>query len=264
MRYPKMTLRLGLLGCLMLAWGCVKSVTGQYYNFQADQHYYQDRKDQAFDLYLQAARNGVADSQYQVAQMLLYCDGVPGSTAEGIRWLKKAADQQHAEAARDLGLYFLNGEFGCSRDTKAGVRLLEQSAGGGDSLSMFMLGYLYVSGYGGSRDTATAAYWFTQAAAHGESVPEDWQDANYLAASKAPSPFDAGVESRARIKRAQTGLKALGYYKSAIDGIAGPGTAKAVKQFQADQHVAVTGQIDAALMRHLYRRIVFDPMNIQM
>jgi TPR repeat protein len=254
----------GMMGCLMLACGCVKTVKGHYYNLQADHYYYGDQKQQAFDMYHKSAENGVADAQYQVAQMLLYCDGVPGSTAEGMQWLEKAAAQGHVEAARDLGLYLLDGEFDSQRDTGRALSLLERAGSDGDTLSMLTLGYLYLCGYGAPRNPEKAAYWYGQAADYGESIPVVWKDAVYLAGLKTPPAFDPKLERRERIKRAQTGLKALGYYKSTIDGIVGPGTAGAVKRFQQDQKIDVTGKIDVALMRHLYRRIVFDPMNRRM
>ena len=257
----KTIVRLGLLGCLLLACGCVKTVKGQYYRLQADHYYYGDQKQQAFEMYYQSAQNGVASAQYRVAQMLLFSDGVSANSIEGKQWLEKAAQQEHMDAARDLGLYLLEGEFGWPRDTQRGVWFLERAAAGGDSLSMMTLGYLYYTGYGVTRNVQAAAHWYSQAAQQGESIPLQWQDAGYLAGAQAPPPFDARMELRARIRRAQTGLKALGYYKSAVDGIAGPGTERAVKQFQKDQQMEVSGRIDVALMRQLYRRIVFDPMN---
>ena len=257
-------IRLGLLGCLLLACGCVKAVKGQYYNLQADHYYYGDQKQQAFEMYYRSAQNGVADAQYMVAQMLLYSDGVSANSIEGKQWLEKAAQQEHVEAARDLGLYLLQGEFGWPMDTQRGVWFLERAAAGNDCLSMMTLGYLYFTGYGVERNVQTAAYWYRQSAQHGESIPSQWQDAGSLAGVQAPPPFDAKAELRARIKRAQAGLKSLGYYTSTVDGIAGPGTARAVKKFQKDQQVEVNGRIDVALMRQLYRRIVFDPMFRQM
>ena len=264
MDYKTVTVRLGLLGCLMLTCGCVKTVKGHYYNMQADQYYYGDQKKLAFDMYHKSAENGVADAQYQVSQMLLYEDGVSGNPFEGLQWLEKSAAQGHVEATRDLGLYLLEGEFGRSRDTGRAVRLLEQAATEGDTLSMLTLGYLYFSGYGAPRNPATAANWYSLAADNGESIPVVWKDPTYLAGIKEAPPFNPNAERRERIKRAQTGLKALGYYKSAIDGIAGPGTDSAVRHFQQDQQINVTGKIDLVLMRHLYRRIVFDPMNRMM
>lgn len=263
MKLGKMVRGFGMVVSVMLACGCVKTVTGKYYNLKADGLYYSDQKAAAYAAYSQSAQDGVADAQYMVAQMLLYNDGIGGNSAEGLQWLEKAAQQNHVEAIRDLGIYRMNGEFDCPRDPRQGAALLSRAAEGGDSLAMLTLGYLYVSGYGVDRNSETAAYWFGQAARQGEAIPAAWQDAGYLAGAGSFPSFNPKTEYRQRVKRAQSGLKALGYYKSRVDGISGPGTAAAVKRFQQDQRLAVNGRIDLVLMRHLYRRIVFDPIKRQ-
>ena len=98
--------------------------------------------------------------------------------------------------------------------------LLTRAANGGDSLAMLTLGYLHISGYGIDRNNQTAADWFTQAANNGEPVPADWQDAGYLAKVRSFPAFNPKSEHRQRVKRAQSVLKVLGYYKSKVDGIA--------------------------------------------
>lgn len=253
-----------LLGCVLLAFGCMKTVKGHYYNLQADQYYDGDRKQQAFEMYYQSAGNGVADAQYMVSQMLLSGDGVRADTIEGLRWLEKAAAQDHIEAARDLGFYLLDGTFGRPREPQRGILFLERAAAGNDSFSMMALGYLNFTGYVIPRNPQAAAHWFGLAAQNGESIPGEWQDAGYLNSATPPAAYNAKAEYRARVRRAQTGLKALGYYKSSLDGLPGRGTDAAVKQFQKDQQLEVNGQIDVALMRRLYRCIVFDPLNRRM
>ncbi len=260
MNWKRTLVRLGLLICVVISCGCVKTVTGQYYNVRADLLYDGGQKRQAFEMYYQSAQQGVADSQYMVSQMLLFGESVPTNSSEGLQWLEKAAQQDHAQAARDLGVFLLNGEFDLRPDTQRATWLLERAAAGNDTFSMLTLGYLYLTGYGVTRNTQTAAYWYGLASQNGEAVPLEWQDAQLLAATKTPPPYQAKADLQARVKRAQTGLKALGYYKSGVDGIAGPGTVAAVRKFQKDQQLEVNGRIDVALMRHLYRNIVYDPM----
>lgn len=264
MNWKRTLLTLGFLSWIVMSCGCVKTVTGQYYNLRADHLYNDNQKRQAFELYYQSAQQGVAESQYMVSQMLLFGDGVQTQSSQGLQWLEKAAQQDHTQAARDLGVYLLSGEFDRPSDPQRGIWLLERAAAGKDTFSMLTLGYLYLTGYGVTRDTQTAAYWYGQAAQYGEPVPQAWQDATLLAATKAPAPFDAKSDQRARVKRAQTGLKALGYYKSGVDGLAGPGTLAAVRRFQKDQQLEVNGRIDVALMRRLYRQIVFQPISGRM
>ena len=248
------------VACLPLFCGCIKTVTGGYYNFRADQSYESGKKQEAFEFYLQAAQKGSAESQFVVSQMLLYSDGIRGNTAEGASWLEKAAAQDHMEASRALGIYLLNGDFDLPRNPGKAVYLLERAAAKGDTFSMLTLANLHLTGYGTAADPQKAAQWYRQAAQSGESVPAQWQDAQFLAKGQAARPYNQKADQKARVKRAQACLKTLGYYKGVVDGINGPGTANAVKNFQKDRNVSVTGTVDAALMRQIYQKIVYDPM----
>ena len=49
----------------------------------------------------------------------------------------------------------------------------------------------------------------------------------------------------------QRALKRRGYYSGAIDGDIGPGSRNAIRSYQADRGLAVTGRIDSALLRSL-------------
>jgi len=49
----------------------------------------------------------------------------------------------------------------------------------------------------------------------------------------------------------QRSLKRRGYYDGAIDGVAGGGTRAAIRAYQADRRLPVTGRMDGALIRSL-------------
>ena len=51
-----------------------------------------------------------------------------------------------------------------------------------------------------------------------------------------------GGFSMSDIRATQTALKTLGYYTDAIDGLRGPNTLKAIKEFQADYNLTVDGE----------------------
>lgn len=61
----------------------------------------------------------------------------------------------------------------------------------------------------------------------------------------APAPVSA------RAVNVQKALKARGYYGGAIDGIIGPGSRAAIRAYQVDHGIPVTGVIDAPLLRSL-------------
>jgi len=51
----------------------------------------------------------------------------------------------------------------------------------------------------------------------------------------------------------QSALARRGYYRGAIDGVLGPETRSAIRSFQAQRGLAVTGQIDSNLIRALQK-----------
>ena len=57
--------------------------------------------------------------------------------------------------------------------------------------------------------------------------------------------------SRELVTEVQTALAARGYYSAAIDGLIGPATREAVRRFQADAGLPVTGTVDQRLAGEL-------------
>jgi peptidoglycan hydrolase-like protein with peptidoglycan-binding domain len=60
-----------------------------------------------------------------------------------------------------------------------------------------------------------------------------------------------GGPSRELVREVQTGLAARGYYAAEIDGLTGPATREAVRRFQADAGLPVTGAVDQRLAGEL-------------
>jgi len=124
---------------------------------------------------------------------------------------------------------------------------------------------------------ADAYAWFSIAAAGGDSGagqqaaamaptldPAVRAQADQVIASFTPRPFDAGVNGQYNrnwgatltldtelIASAQSLLNALGYDAGLADGQPGPRTEAAVRSFQTDRGLPVTGIIDPALIGRL-------------
>lgn len=58
-------------------------------------------------------------------------------------------------------------------------------------------------------------------------------------------------EGTVLISNVQRQLNSHGYSVGPVDGIMGPRTTKAIRRYQADNEMAVTGRVDEALYRHL-------------
>ncbi len=62
--------------------------------------------------------------------------------------------------------------------------------------------------------------------------------------------------SRVVVRDVQRKLAASGYYAGAIDGLAGPMTRAAIRRFEADAGLPVTGVLDPRLSRSLDRALI--------
>jgi peptidoglycan hydrolase-like protein with peptidoglycan-binding domain len=62
-----------------------------------------------------------------------------------------------------------------------------------------------------------------------------------------------------KVQAAQTSLKRLGYYRSRVDGIAGPRTLAAVQRARADFGLEPTGEIDGELQDMMNRYLALNP-----
>ena len=73
---------------------------------------------------------------------------------------------------------------------------------------------------------------------------------------KTVSPLEGAVISSGSkgeaVSRLQTRLRELGYYTGSVDGVAGSGTVKAIKDFQKKNGLSQTGTADAATQNALY------------
>jgi len=67
--------------------------------------------------------------------------------------------------------------------------------------------------------------------------------------SYGPAYGDYGGESGSLAQDVQAELRRQGYYRGRIDGVIGPRTREAIRSFQEDRGLPITGRIDRALLR---------------
>ena len=71
----------------------------------------------------------------------------------------------------------------------------------------------------------------------------------YSSYSRPSYAYDSDVDGLAA--DVQRALKRRGYYRGSIDGDIGPGSRAAIRQYQANHRLPVTGRIDRSLLRSL-------------
>ena len=77
------------------------------------------------------------------------------------------------------------------------------------------------------------------------SSPSYYTRERYTTYRSAPSAYSYDGSLSAEVQEA---LKRRGYYRGAIDGDIGPGSRSAIRAYQADRGLAVTGRIDSSLL----------------
>ena len=218
--------------------------------------------------YLRAAANGEPRAMNNLGY--LHEKGLNGPRDYGAAaaWYRRAAGRGLAVAQYNLAtLHYLG--HGVERDFAAARRWYRAAAEQGDSASQKALGRLYANGLGTARDLVRALIWFSLAAdpdaetdRGADAEAAAWRDrvARLLSPQEraAAAVLKAGVAARiagrnARDEaaslaalprpadgfgnlavRAQRLLRALGYYDGAVDGVAGPLTFAAIRQFRRD------------------------------
>ena len=117
-------------------------------NFEAGIAAYQaDDMPLAYKEFLAAAKEGDADSQFNLALMYEQGIGVGKDEKEAVVWYGKAASQGNASAQFNLGVLYENGR-GTEIDFARANELYRKASVQGDALAIGNLGMLYVRGQG--------------------------------------------------------------------------------------------------------------------
>ena len=148
---PCRPLILALSACLLAAMAFTVETNAQANenaNFEAGIAAYQANDlPLAYKKFLAAAKEGHADSQFNVALMYERGIGVSKDEKEAVVWYGKAASQGSAAAQFNLGVLYENGR-GTKIDFAKANELYRKASVQGDALAIGNLGMLYVRGQG--------------------------------------------------------------------------------------------------------------------
>ena len=119
------------------------------------------------------ANTGDAGAQYKLAHHYLHtcridADGTvtPLNEKEGIKWLRKAAKLEHAEAMCDLGRAYQYGH-GVPEDKEEAVRWYRKAVEQGNAAALCALAHCYFDGLGVPEEKMEAVRLFRRAAEQG-------------------------------------------------------------------------------------------------
>ncbi len=233
--------------------------------------------------YRRAAEDGVAVAQYRLASLYERGRGVAKNVKQAVAWYRRAADQGNINAMHNLAVLLSQGVDG-QRDEAKALEWFLSAAGYGVRDSQYNLGVIYARGVGTPPNLVESYKWFAAAAKQGDADAAARRDevaaamtkdelararvasqafsprtpiieANAVAASQdgwdGPQQVVSEADQQALVMKIQTLLAEQGYDPGPADGVPGPRTLQAVKEFQRTLGAPQTGQIDKTLLAAL-------------
>ena len=226
------------------------------------------------DLMRKSAQKGLPIAQYALAKLHEKGTGVPKDLTLARDWTEKAAKGGNVKAMHDLAVFMAEGEGG--EQTYAGaVEWFRKGAEYGVVDSQYNLGVLYEQGLGISPNLTQSLFWFDVASRNGDGgapakiaeliervSPEAAAQARSQAASWKPAAANSIANGRfgaqpwnlgnpLQVQAVQKALTALGYDIGVPDGIMGPATSLAIREYQGTHNLTLTGTVTPALIESL-------------
>jgi len=119
-----------------------------------------------------AADQGSAEGQYRLGVMYLGTQKIKKDFKEVAKWVRMAAEQDHARAQRLLGSFYEEGWGGLPENPEEAARLYRKASEQGYAQAQWDLGKLYRDGKGLPEDYIQAYAYFMAAEINGRSYAQ--------------------------------------------------------------------------------------------
>ncbi len=113
------------------------------------------------------AERGDAQAQRDLGLMYNNGQGVPKDYAEAVEWYRRAAEQGLVSAQNNLGFMYERGR-GVPKDYAKAVKWLRKAANQGHAVAQYNLGLMFRRGQGVPQDNTKAVKWYRRAAEQGQ------------------------------------------------------------------------------------------------
>lgn len=245
------------------------------------------RTGEALVWFAHSAKLGYAPAQYSLGTLFEKGNGVERDTVAARDWYTLAANQGNVRAMHNLAVLYATGIEGVSQPETA-AEWFTRAAEHGMRDSQYNLGILHARGAGVPQDFAQSYKWFSIVGQSGDSDAIEKRDevAKTLSADEiavldaeveawtptariesansvdVPASWSeeaeqtASVDMKRAVRNVQAILIKLGFDPGAPDGVIGERTTQAVRAFQEENGLSVTGKVDEALIRELLKRNV--------
>lgn len=128
--------------------------------------YHEQKYAEAFEPFHKSANQGHADAQFNLGVFYFKGQAVTQSYVEAVKWFLKSANQEHADAQFNLGVIYANGQ-GVKQSNSEAVKWYRKAAHQGHADAQLNLGLLYFKGQGVKQSHFKAVKWFRKSAHQG-------------------------------------------------------------------------------------------------
>ncbi|GLQ17571.1 peptidoglycan-binding protein [Maritalea porphyrae] len=225
-----------------------------------------------------SAASGFAAAQYRLGTAFEHGLGIQKDLDQAKLWYLRAAEAGNRMGMHNLAALYASGPDS-DRDFSAAARWFEEAAKRGVLDSQFNLGMLYARGLGVGQDFAQSFKWFSIAAANGDKDAQKarddvarsldpaqmsdikqelaaWQPtkidlpSNFAPIGTWDKNFNPGpeIDQREVVLGVQIALSKLGFQLGTPDGVMGPKTRDAIRQFERQLGMSEIGQINPRLL----------------
>ncbi len=246
--------------------------------------------DEAAKWYHKAATKGLAPAQYRLGTLYERGRGVQKDLKTAKSWYEHAAHGGHIKAMHNIAVLMANGMDGQPKFSQAAY-WFKKAASLGLKDSQYNLAILYQQGLGVQKDLTEAYRWYTLAAKQkdkdaakrmkllagklgaadlkkAKQMIETWRPVRAKFAANVVTPPSGGWEAAEpalasaeplalaplpvdAVKQAQKILNAIGFDAGTADGVMGPQTTKAIRTFQKQEGMSITGKVSPELLHRL-------------
>ena len=207
------------------------------------------------------AEQGDARAQFNLGVMYFNGDGLPPDVGKAVQWYRAAADQGYGPAQANLAFMYETGQ-GVLQNYIDAYKWLTLAASAGvadaDDKSASLAGKMTVQQIAEAKRAAAAWRPLIAETTSPEPSGEPARQAVSPAPEQAVSPVSeqavSPVSEQQQIREVQRRLNALGFDAGPPDGIAGPRTRAAIREYQEQSSLLVTGTITGELVERLAAR----------
>jgi TPR repeat protein len=215
----------------------------------------------------EAAIQGVSNAQYNLAVLYERGLGVTKDDVRALLWYHSAAEQSHPLAQYNLGIFYLQGR-GIPLSYAEAARWFTSASNQGVARATYNLAVLTEDGLGlpPNREKAITLYEKASRAGHHEATSRLALLRGPNAGNNKPATFEEtantqaeGASSGTTVADIQAYLRNGGMYNGRIDGIAGPKTRTAIREYQRRHALPITGIPTEILLDYMKASAGSDP-----